>query len=67
MANKKVVWLINKYAMPPQYESRLRTIKFAHYLTLAGYKVIVFGSSIMHNMGINLIKDRESREIVKNF
>lgn len=53
----KTIWLVNKYAMPPQYESRLRTIKFAHYLTEAGYNVIVFGSSAMHNMNINLIND----------
>lgn len=53
----KTIWLVNKYAMPPQYEPRLRTIKFAHYLTLAGYKVIVFGSSSMHNMNLNLIND----------
>ena len=54
----KTIWIVNKYAMPPQYESRLRAIKFAHYLTLAGYKVIVFGASSMHNMSINLINDR---------
>jgi len=51
----KTVWLINQYAMPPQYEPRLRTIKFAHYLTEAGYDVIIFGSSLMHNMNIDLI------------
>lgn len=56
----KTIWIVNKYAMPPQYESRLRAIKFAHYLTQAGYKVIVFGSSIMHNMNINLINDGSS-------
>ena len=38
----KSIWLVNKYAMPPQYESRLRTIKFAHYLQEMGYKVTVF-------------------------
>lgn len=53
----KTVWIVNKYAMPPQYESRLRAIKFAHFLTLAGYKVIVFGASSMHNTNINLIND----------
>lgn len=53
----KTIWIVNKYAMPPQYESRLRAIKFAHYLVQAGYKVLVFGSSVMHNMDINLIKD----------
>ena len=53
----KSIWLVNKYAMPPQYESRLRTIKFAHYLQKMGYKVIVFGSSVMHNTKIDLIDD----------
>lgn len=43
--------------MPPQYESRLRTIKFAHYLQEMGCKVSIFGSSVMHNMDLNLIKD----------
>lgn len=53
----KNIWLVNKYAMPPQYESRLRTIKFAHYLQGMGYKVTIFGSSIMHNMDLDLIED----------
>lgn len=49
------IWLVNKYAMPPQYESRLRTIKFARYLQEMGYKVTIFGSSVMHNMNLDLI------------
>lgn len=53
----KNIWLVNKYAMPPQYESRLRTIKFAHYLQEMGYKVTIFGSSVMHNTDIDLIED----------
>ena len=53
----KNIWLVNKYAMPPQYESRLRTIKFAHYFQQMGYNVTVFGSSVMHNMDIDLIDD----------
>lgn len=57
MISMKNIWLVNKYAMPPQYESRLRTIKFAHYLQKMGYKVTIFGSSVMHNMDLDLIKD----------
>lgn len=59
MSEKQIknVWLVNKYAMPPKYESRLRTIKFAHYLQQMGYNVTVFGCSIMHNMNIDLIND----------
>jgi glycosyltransferase involved in cell wall biosynthesis len=55
--NKKVIWLVNYYAMPPELESRHRTIKFAHYLTEMGYVVKVFSSSFMHNMDKNLILD----------
>lgn len=57
---KKKVWLVNRYAMPPQFESRLRTIKFAHYLSQMGYEVTIFGASFMHNMNIDLIDNNES-------
>ncbi len=57
---KKTIWLINQYAMPPHLESRLRTIKFAEYLTDKGYDVTIFASSIMHNMNINLIEDNST-------
>ena len=43
--------------MPPKYESRLRTIKFAQYLSLKGYDVTIFSSSALHNFDINLISD----------
>lgn len=62
----KKIWLVNKYAMPPQYESRLRTIKFAHYLQEMGYKVTVFGSSVMHNMDLDLIED-DSKYIERQY
>ena len=64
--NIKTIWLVNKYAMPPQYESRLRTIKFAHYLQEMGYKVTIFGSSVMHNMELDLIED-DSKYIVRDY
>ena len=60
------IWLVNKYAMPPQYESRLRTIKFAHYLQEMGYKVTLFGASVMHNMDLDLIGDN-SKFIEKKY
>lgn len=67
MENKlKKIWLINQYAMPPEYESRLRTIKFASYLIDFGYDVTIFSSSFMHNMNKNLIEDR-SKFIQKNY
>lgn len=62
----KKIWLINQYAMPPELESRLRTIKFAQYLTQKGYDVTIFASSIMHNMDIDLITD-DSLYIEKSY
>jgi len=53
----KKVWLINQYAMPPELEPRIRTIKLAHYLKQKGYDVTVFASSFLHNTNINLIED----------
>jgi len=63
---KKIIWLVNQYAMPPELESRLRTIKFAQYLTEKGYDVTIFASSIMHNMDIDLIAD-DSRYFEKSY
>lgn len=54
---KKTIWLVNYYAMPPEHESRLRTIKFAQYLKNLGYNTIVISSSNLHNKEINLIDD----------
>lgn len=53
----KTIWLVNYYAMPPEHESRLRTIKFAQYLKKLGYNTIVISSSNLHNKEINLIND----------
>lgn len=55
----KRIWLINHYAMPPELEPRLRTIKFAEYLAKSGYDVTIFGASSMHNMDMNLIAGQE--------
>ena len=54
---RKTIWLVNYYAMPPEHESRLRTIKFAQYLSEIGYNTIVISSSNLHNKEINLIDD----------
>ena len=63
---KKKIWLVNQYAMPPEFESRIRTIKFAQYLTESGFDVTIFASSVMHNMNIDLITDGSSY-IEKNY
>tara|TARA_B110000971_G_C19990528_1_gene491746 strand:- start:163 stop:1401 length:1239 start_codon:yes stop_codon:yes gene_type:complete len=54
---KKRVWLVNYYAMPPEHESRLRAIKFAKYLNVAGFETKIISSSFLHNKDVNLISN----------
>lgn len=63
---KKKIWLVNYYAMPPEHESRLRTIKFAHYLAMNGYSVNIISSSFLHNTNKNLITDN-SKYITRKY
>lgn len=53
----KKVWLINQYAMPPQYEARIQTLKRAQYLEELGHDVTIISGSYLHNTSINLIND----------
>lgn len=54
----KTIWLINAYAMPPDREQRIQTIKRAQYLQKKGYNVYIIGGSYLHNTTINLIEDK---------
>ena len=54
---KKKVWLINQYAMPPENEARIQTLKRAQYLIEFGYDVTIIAGSYLHNTSINLIID----------
>ena len=54
----KTIWLINAYAMPPNREQRIQTLKRAQYLQKSGYNVYIIGGSYLHNTNINLIEDK---------
>lgn len=54
-----IIWLINHYAVPPQYYPLARTTYFAKKLMEKGHEVIVFAASSVHNSSINLIKSSE--------
>tara|TARA_B110000003_G_scaffold272232_1_gene307726 strand:+ start:2050 stop:3285 length:1236 start_codon:yes stop_codon:yes gene_type:complete len=56
---RKKVWLINQFAMPPQYEPRIQTLKRAQYLIEAGHDVTIISGSFLHNTSKNLIKDNQ--------
>ena len=52
------IWLINHYAVPPQYYPLARQTYFAKYLTEMGHEVTIFAASTVHNSDKNLIEDR---------
>ncbi len=60
---KKKIWLINQYAMPPQYEMRIQTLKRAYYLQQLGHDVTIISGSYLHNTDINLIS--ENKKFIK--
>lgn len=51
------IWLINHYAVPPQYYPLARQKNFAKYLQRMGHEVLIFAASTVHNSNLNLIKD----------
>lgn len=62
----KTIWIVNFYSTPPEFASNERHLKFAHYLTENGYKVIIFSSAYFRDGEIDLIKDN-SKYIEVNY
>ena len=57
------IWLINHYAVPPEYYPLARPTLFAKNLMAMGHTVTVFAASSVHNSDVNLITDgRKWRE-----
>lgn len=51
------IWLINHYAVPPEYYPLARQTYFAKNLMDMGHKVTIISASSVHNSNINLITD----------
>ncbi len=51
----KRVWFVSHYSMPPEYEMRIKTQMYAHYLGLKGIDCTIFSASTIHNTNINLV------------
>lgn len=51
------IWLINHYAVPPQYYPLARQTYFAKHLMAMGHSVTIFAASTVHNSDKNLIAD----------
>lgn len=53
------IWLINHYAVPPQYYPLARQANFAKYLMKMGHTVTIFAASTVHNSNVNLINGKQ--------
>ena len=53
------IWLINHYAVPPQYYPLARPSLFAKKLIKMGHDVVIIAASTVHNSDQNLIEDKE--------
>lgn len=53
----KTIWIINYYAMPPEYDVWGRHFEFAKNFIKEGYKVRVFTSGFIYGYGIDLVPD----------
>lgn len=53
------IWLINHYAVPPQYYPLARPSLFAKNLIAMGHEVTIIAASTVHNSNENLIKEKE--------
>ena len=59
----KKVWFVSHYSMPPEYEMRIKTQMYAHYLGLQGIDCTIFSASTIHNTDINLVPKEEKYTI----
>ena len=55
----KRIWFVSHYSMPPEYEMRIKTQMYAHFLGQMGIDCTIFAASTIHNTDINLIQGKE--------
>jgi hypothetical protein len=55
--SKKIIWLINPSAKPPNLEDRIQTLKRAEYLQKKGFDPYIITGSYLHNTNTNIIVD----------
>ena len=53
--NIRRVWFVSHYSMPPEYEMRIKTQMYVHYLENMGIECTIFSASTIHNTDIDLI------------
>lgn len=61
------IWIINHYAMPPEYEMRVRNNKMAKYLMGNGHSVKIISASTLHNTDIDLLETSNLKIVEKTY
>lgn len=61
------IWIVNQYAMPPKYEERIRTSKFAEILQKKGCSVKIISSSALHSRNLDLMDGTKNRIMEKTY
>lgn len=59
----KTIWIVNYYSVPPEFDTHLRHLEFARYLSFAGYNVRIIGSSFIKQENLQLI---HNMKLLKN-
>ena len=55
----KRIWFVSHYSMPPEYEMRIKTQMYAHFMGQMGIECTIFAASTIHNTDINLIQGKD--------
>lgn len=61
------IWIINHYAMPPEFEMRVRNNKIAKYLIDNGHSVKIISASTLHNTDIDLLENSKLKILERTY
>jgi glycosyltransferase involved in cell wall biosynthesis len=61
----KKIWIINHYAIPPEFGGLNRHYYFSKYLSQMGYSVKIFTAGKIHNSNVNIFKDEDENLKIK--
>ena len=64
---KKKIWFVSPYSMPPQYEMRIKTQMYSQILQNKGYETLIFSSSVLHNLNVDLMENIKEDYIIRKY
>ncbi len=61
------IWIVNHFASPPEFETRVRNNVMAKYLIQKGHNVKIISASTIHNTDINLMEGMKSKIMEREY